>query len=643
MRPFSQYLYLPLASFLPLMVAGCSLSSTASPSPDAGFTIQGTVHGGQQPIVGAHVYLFAANTNGYAGPGIAASTSNASVSVLNVASTGNSDSVGAYVLTSSTGAFSISGDYSCTPNTQVYVYALGGSSGAGANSSSGLLAALGGCPSPGNFLTATPFISINEVSTIAAAYAFAGFATDATHVASSGTALAQIGIKNSFANALNLASISTGIALAVTPAGNGTVPQSEINTLSNILASCVNSSGAVTGPTKPTTCYTLFNDAQSNGNSGVIPGDTATAAINIAHNPGINTAALYALGTPTPPFGPALTSAPNDFSIALNFTGGGLYSAGSLGIAVDGFGNAWVSGLGVVELSPSGSFLSGANGYSTGGPAVQSGGIAIDTSENVWSAAAQGAVELSNSGTILSGAQVFVSGGYIGVAIDGSGEAWLSADRIVLLSSSGSVLSGSLGYGYGTGQNHYTDLAVDGSGNAWAGNFSDNGVVKFSNSGSVLSGANGYSSSGHPNGIAIDSAGNAWVASPSGDAVTKLSNSGSSLFVVSGGANGIGIDGPWGIAIDGAGNAWVANYYLTGISEISSTGTILSGPNGYINAALYYSSYIALDGSGDAWVANSDGDVTEFIGVAVPVITPIAAGLPTTPTASGTSNLGTRP
>ena len=66
---------------LPLVVAGCSFSPTAAPSPDAGLALQGVVHGGQQPINGAHVYMFAANTTGNAGPGIAASTSNASLSL----------------------------------------------------------------------------------------------------------------------------------------------------------------------------------------------------------------------------------------------------------------------------------------------------------------------------------------------------------------------------------------------------------------------------------------------------------------------------------------------------------------------------------------------------------------------------------
>ena len=206
----------PLLS-LCLIFAGCAGTYTTPPAkPSPGVKLSGSVHGGQQPIVGAHIYLFAANTTGYGQP---------SVSLLNATVTGLSDSIGAYVTTDAQGAFTITGDYSCTPNTQVYLYALGGNPGAGVNSGAGLLAALGNCPSSGSFLATVPFISVNEVTTVAAAYAMAGFATDATHVSSSGTPLAQTGIANAFANAANLADISTGTALTTTPAGNGTVPQ----------------------------------------------------------------------------------------------------------------------------------------------------------------------------------------------------------------------------------------------------------------------------------------------------------------------------------------------------------------------------------------------------------------------------------
>jgi hypothetical protein len=74
---------------LPVVLTGCSIVPAASPTPDNGSVIRGIVHGGQQPIVGAHVYLFAANATGYGGQGIAASTANASISLLNAESTGS--------------------------------------------------------------------------------------------------------------------------------------------------------------------------------------------------------------------------------------------------------------------------------------------------------------------------------------------------------------------------------------------------------------------------------------------------------------------------------------------------------------------------------------------------------------------------
>src|SRR5258708_1805093 len=111
----------------------------------------------------------------------------ASVSLLEPALTGASISIGAYVPAGSDGSFTIAGDYTCTANTQVYLFALGGDSGSGNNPASGLLAVLGNCPNSGSFSATTAKVTVNEVSTIAAAYAMAGFATDATHGSSSGT------------------------------------------------------------------------------------------------------------------------------------------------------------------------------------------------------------------------------------------------------------------------------------------------------------------------------------------------------------------------------------------------------------------------------------------------------------------------
>ena len=109
---------------------------------------------------------------------------------------------------------------------------------------------------------------------------------------------------------------------------------------------------------------------------------------------------------------------------------------------------------------------------------------------------------------------------------------------------------------------------------------------------------------------------------------------------------------PSGIAIDGAGDVWFSNfgnssinYVNSSITEFSKSGSILSTANGYLGSgSLAALSDLAIDGSGDVWVTNNrNKSISEVIGVAVPVITPISAGLPATPTSDGSSNLGTRP
>ena len=260
---------------------------------------------------------------------------------------------------------------------------------------------LGNCPGGNSaFASAYPNIVINEVTTIAAAYAFGGFATDATHVSSSGTTLAQTGIANAFANAGNLANITTGNAYATTPttSSNGTVPQSEINTLANVLASCINTNGAVTGPTNPTACYTLLTDTLSGGTTGTQPTDTATAAINMAHPPGATIAALYALSNATPPFAPALSTQPRDFSVAVSYKGGGLSSPN--GVAIDGAGNAWISNYGgnsVTEFFSLGAPSSGSP-Y-TGGGLFEPIAIAVDDSGDTrWIGSGRSVLELNRGG-----------------------------------------------------------------------------------------------------------------------------------------------------------------------------------------------------------------------------------------------------
>ena len=654
---------LPLVCLPCLFLTSCSLSRTAAPTADAGLAIQGKVMGGQSPITGANVYLFAANTTGYGGPGIAASSSNASVSLLtslvltnNPSNSGQDGNGNFYVTTSGVtgscpngGCFAITGDYSCTPNTQVYLYATGGNPGLTPstvnNGAIGLVAALGNCPSVGNFTAGTPsipYVVINEVTTIAAAYAFAGFATDTTHVSSSGTALAQTGIQNAFVNAANLAGISTGVALATTPAGNGTVPQSEINTLANILASCVNTTGAITGPTSPTACYTLFNDAESGGSSGTIPADTATAAINLAHNPGANIAALYALSASSPPFANALSAQPNDFTIGLNYTGGGVNLPASM--AIDASGNAWMTNVGantLSEFSSAGAPLSPSSGYSGGG-LNDPNCIALDSSGNAWitNGVNPGVVSKFSS----SGAPLSPSGGYTGglykpqsVALDSSGNAWIAnydGDVVSKFSTSSDTTVATFSGG-GLGDNQ--GIAVDGSGNVWLPNYASSSVSKFSNAGVPLSPSSGYTGGGldNPWAVAADGSGHVWVTNNSDSGVSKFSSSTGAVLSPSGGYTGGGLsvspaaNGGTEIAIDGSGNVWVTNVTSVSLAEFSTAGAPRSPSSGYTaGGGLNGPTHLAIDGSGDIWIANAGtNSVTEIIGTATPVVTPLVANL----------------
>lgn len=652
------------AGLLAGLLAGCGLGPTGAPTPDAGTAIQGKVIGGQQVIAGAHVYLFAANTTGYGGAGIAASTNNSSISLLTSGTGTTLDSSGGptngdyYVTTDSSGLFTITGVYSCAMGQQVYLYSVGGNPGSGTNSAAGLLEVLGNCPGGSSaFAAEDPNIVINEVTTIAAAYSFAGFATDPTHVSSSGTALALTGISNAFANAASLAGIVNGNSLTTTAAGNGSVPQATINTLANIIAACVNS----TGPNS-SACSTLFSDELSGGSTGTAATDTAGAAIYMAHNPAVNIAALYALSLPTPPFGPALISQPNDFTLSITYSGGGLSSPN--GIAIDRAGNAWITnytGNTVTQLSPLGAVLSPAGGY-TGGGLFQPIAIAIDNSGNAWIADDPNSTSSGEVTRISSGSSPTINGytagglmGPYGIAIDATGDVWVpngDNSSVTKLTSSGTA-AGSSPF-TGGGLDGPGAVAIDGSGNVWLANHT--AVSEFTNLGSPVSGASGLPSGGLSSTltITVDGLGNLWV--PTGSGVAKLSHSGS-LLSGSSGYSGGSMAIPTNASIDGSNNVWVANYIgsyptLTAVNiiELSSSGTILSGANGYGYASLNQfqqnaTNVIAVDGSGDVWFADNgtNNTVTEVIGSATPVITPICAGLPATPTSDGSSNLGTRP
>ncbi len=618
-----------------LALAGCGgganfASMEPGQDPVAGTAFTGRVHGGQQPIIGASVYLYAVGTTGYGG---------SAVSVLKSGSGTTKDGNGNYyVTTGPNGSFAVTEDYTCPSATaQVYLYSVGGSAGSGTNSAAGLLAGLGTCSD----LTSSTFVYMDEVSTIATAYAMAGYATDATHVSSSGTALAVTGVTNAFATVANLEDLGTGVALATTPGTNGTVPQGEIDTLANILAACINSTGSGS-----TACTTLLGDAK---NGSATPTDTATAAINIAHNPGANLSALFGLQTANSPFQPMLSAAPNDFTIAIGYTGGGMLQ-GVGGLSIDASGNVWIAdistadfnaatGGGVTKLSPTGAELSGAGGYTAGGQIQAPYDVEIDASGHAWVTNPASITEMSSTGTAIStgtGYPIAESGEDLSawdIAIDAQGHVWCTDavnDLLIELSSTGSLLSGE-GFA-GGGLNGPIGLAFDTNGNSWISNTGytapyGTSISEFSDSGTANS-HSPFSGLNKPSGISVSPSGDIWVANNGSGNVIELSSSGSVLFTSS--TSSGGLNGPEDAVVDSAGNVFVTDTSGTSISEFTSAGTAISPATGYKGGGLTAPYAEALDGSGNLWTQSNGttgSNVVEFVGIASPVVTPIVANL----------------
>jgi len=141
-----------LASIGTLLVlfASCGQGVRTTPAMPL---MQGVVQGGQQPVSGANIALYAAGSSGYG-------SMSTNISILTRTVTSGSD-----------GGFSITGLYTCSGTSQMYLVATGGDSGSGTNSSLALMAALGPCSG----LSASTFVLVDEVTTVAAVYALAPF------------------------------------------------------------------------------------------------------------------------------------------------------------------------------------------------------------------------------------------------------------------------------------------------------------------------------------------------------------------------------------------------------------------------------------------------------------------------------------
>ncbi len=271
------------------LLAGCNGAIPANMTSPAATTLHGVVHGGQQPVTGATIQLYAVGTTG--------DSSAATLLTLPVQS-------------DLAGNFSITGTYTCpTGAAQVYLVSTGGNPGltAGTNNTAiAMMAALGQCGS----LTSSSFISVDEVTTVGSIAALYPYMTSATSLGSGASDAANFA--TAFGNVAKYTDTSTGTAPGPTLPLGFYASSTEINTLGNIIASCINSTGGIAGD--GTACGNLFNLTKS---GGVAPTNTIGAMLNILNNPTQNDAALFSLPEPIAPFQPALSAAPSSWTLPI--------------------------------------------------------------------------------------------------------------------------------------------------------------------------------------------------------------------------------------------------------------------------------------------------------------------------------------
>jgi streptogramin lyase len=579
-----------------------------------GVSFSGKAMAGTQAIVGATIQVYAAGSSG-----------NGSASTALLAST---------LATDAAGAFNVPAGYACpVASSQLYVLVRGGQvGGAVDNSAITLVSAIGAC----NQITSGAQFVVNEITTAAAAWGLAQFFGTEGNLGASSTNTQ--GLVNAAATVANLADFTTGASPGATFPTTGTSPAAKINAVADLLYNCTATASG---------CGALFSATTPGG--GTAPNNTLDAVLNLVRNPGTNVAVLFAqLPASGAPFMPLPSAAPADWTLSINYHGGGIDLKNPSGVGVDASGNIWVatySGL-VSEFSTTGTPLF-ANGI-TGGGLLDSDALALDAQGDIWipNGSSSGSVnsgygsvtELSSSGQILSGTTGYSAGGIsypTAIAIDSNGTVWIpdyGHSRVTLLSSTGQPLTGANGI-ESLQFSFPLAVAIDANHYGWVVNSGNDTVSKVSADGSQIV---NFATGSFPDGIAIDQRGFVWVANQTGNSISEIANDGT---IVSSGYsdNKTSILAPQGIAVDGSDHVWITNLHSHVITELAgsaaaSPGTILSPTNGYaLDAHLIEAYAIAIDASGNLWVTDfNNNTLTEIVGLATPVKTPVV-GPPQTP------------
>jgi len=594
---------------------GCGMgASDSATGPLTVPAFSGKSMGGQMPIIGATVKLYATTSTGY-GTG-----------TLLKEATQQGTSVGQD--TNSGGGFTIPGPITCPAGQFAYIVSSGGNTGANTvNANAVLVAALGRCEdlytsTTGGTYDGPPLVYINELTTVAAAYALGNFSSvtgtgaatvvgigsDATNNAAkvgsvstgcvagvgSCTTTATAGLAHAFLNAANLVNpfantLLTGANAAPPTDSAAIAPQQLLDTIGNILVACVNSTGGVAGD-GTTACGSIFG-ATTIGTS--VPVNTYSAMVNLAANPTLGGSAvavgnLYAVSTAgTSIYSPALTTATglNDFSLAINYP----------------------KGLGAA--------LTAATATCTAPPCQ---GLTDPTS---------GALDIND--VYYLGNQS-ASGGAVPV-------------NLFAFSSNGTLLSTTSN---GVTLKFAEGLSVDALGNGYFGNASGSGTSAlgvFTTGGGNLSQYSILpvaSNALKVYGTAVDKANNVWAfGAPSATSSLFMSPAGGASFTAEGAPGGTPPSNGVGIAIDPDQNVWTTA--ATTLSVLQNTGT--AAVPAYSSTSLLTDTTSGSPAIGIAFTPNGTGAYNAYVSsyntaAGIQPYTPTYTGAEVTALGQGTIN-----
>ena len=459
-------------------------------------------------------------------------------------------------------------------------------------------------------------ITINELTTVAAAFCFAQF------IHHGKIAGPELGLSIAAGMNNNLVTPTTGESppiLLSSPNGDETNSLRSTRSLANLLSVCVlrATTPNATGPDPIAALLEATTPPDSTR-----PSDTFQALVNLVLNPANNVPSIYAQSRnmEVELYRPALERMPDAWTLAvkINYTGGDVqfpqtYFSGPGNIAFDQNGYAWItnntiqgtptSNNNLIVLQPNGRPSDGTNGTPrsplTGGGLKGGGfGVAIDVNRNVWAGnfgwgGDNPSEEPPGSGSVSefspSGASLSSNGYHHGtwrvqsVAVDAANNIWCASfgnNRVVVFPN-GEPRNAFWFPTEGDGPNGPFGIAFDQYGAAWVTNSgglsttSPSSLSRYAISDGQLM-PKLYKEFGHSlKGISIDSNGNIWVASGGDNAVYLLDPNGEFL----GKFNGGGLNCPWSVTIDGDDHAWVANFgpMRPGMNFTSSSVTKLAG------------------------------------------------------------------